>query len=72
MATGSVEKKIDALRDEIRHHEYLYYVKDAPELTDAQLIDAMVANPILIERPIVVTPKGTRLCRPWETVKEIA
>ena len=43
-----------------------------PELTDGQLIDAMVANPILIERPIVVTPKGTRLCRPWETVKEIA
>ncbi|HTJ63398.1 MAG TPA: arsenate reductase (glutaredoxin) [Alphaproteobacteria bacterium] len=43
-----------------------------PELTDAQLIDAMVANPILIERPIVVTPKGTRLCRPWETVKQIA
>jgi arsenate reductase len=43
-----------------------------PELTDEQLIDAMLANPILIERPIVVTPKGTRLCRPWETVKEIA
>jgi arsenate reductase len=43
-----------------------------PGLTDAQLIDVMVENPILIERPIVVTPKGTRLCRPWETVKEIA
>jgi arsenate reductase len=43
-----------------------------PELTDEQLIDAMVANPILIERPIVVTTKGTRLCRPWEMVKEIA
>src|SRR5471030_2552811 len=38
-----------------------------PELTEDQLVDAMVANPILIERPIVVTPKGTKLCRPWET-----
>jgi arsenate reductase (glutaredoxin) len=40
-------------------------------LTDGQLIDAMMANPILINRPIVVTPKGVKLCRPSETVLDI-
>jgi arsenate reductase len=42
-----------------------------PELTEDQLIDAMATNPVLIERPIVVTAKGTRICRPWETVKTL-
>ena len=37
-----------------------------PGLTDDQLLDAMMAHPILINRPIVVTPKGVRLCRPSE------
>ena len=41
---------------------------DAPGVTDAQLIDAMLQHPILINRPIVVTPLGTRLCRPSEQV----
>ena len=40
-------------------------------LSDDQLIDAMMAHPILINRPIVETDKGTRLCRPSETVLEI-
>jgi arsenate reductase (glutaredoxin) len=40
-------------------------------LSDAQLIDAMVAHPILMNRPIVQTPLGTRLCRPSEQVLEI-
>jgi len=44
---------------------------DDPALTDAQLIDAMMAHPILINRPIVVTPMGARLCRPSETVLDI-
>lgn len=44
---------------------------DDPNLTDAELIDAMVAHPILINRPIVVTPRGVRLCRPSEVVLEI-
>lgn len=44
---------------------------DDPALTDEQLLDAMMAHPILIERPIVVTPLGVRLCRPSETVLEI-
>jgi arsenate reductase len=40
-------------------------------LSDAALLDAMMANPILIERPLVVTAKGVRLCRPSELVQEI-
>jgi arsenate reductase len=39
--------------------------------SDEQLLDFMVEHPILMNRPIVVTPKGTRLCRPMETVLEI-
>jgi arsenate reductase (glutaredoxin) len=42
-----------------------------PGLTDEQLLDAMMAHPILINRPIVVTPRGVKLCRPSETVQEI-
>ena len=40
-------------------------------LTDEELLDAIAAHPILIERPIVVTPLGTRLCRPSELVLDI-
>lgn len=39
--------------------------------SDDQLVDFMIEHPILINRPIVVTPKGTRLCRPSEVVIEI-
>jgi arsenate reductase len=44
---------------------------DNPTLSDDALLDAMLAHPILIERPIVVTPKGTRLCRPSEAVLDL-
>jgi arsenate reductase (glutaredoxin) len=44
---------------------------DDPKWTDDQLIDAMLANPTLINRPIVVTPLGVKLCRPSEIVLEI-
>jgi arsenate reductase (glutaredoxin) len=44
---------------------------DNPALGDDALIDAMLAHPILINRPIVVTPLGTRLCRPSEAVLDI-
>lgn len=44
---------------------------NAPGITDTQLIDAMLAHPILINRPIVVTPLATRLCRPSEQVLDI-
>jgi arsenate reductase len=42
-----------------------------PSLSDDQLLDAMMEHPILINRPIVVTPLGVRLCRPSEAVIEI-
>lgn len=42
-----------------------------PAKTDDELIDAMMADPILINRPIVVTPRGVKLCRPSETVLDL-
>ena len=42
-----------------------------PTLSDDALIDAMLAHPILINRPLVVTPLGTRLCRPSEAVLDL-
>ena len=44
---------------------------DDPALGDDMLLDAMLAHPILINRPFVVTPLGTRLCRPSELVLDI-
>ena len=44
---------------------------DRPELGDEQLIDAMMAHPILINRPIVVSPLGVKLCRPSEAVLDL-
>lgn len=42
-----------------------------PELTDDALLDAMMAHPILINRPLVVSPKGVKLCRPSEAVLDL-
>jgi len=39
-----------------------------PSISDARILDAMVIHPVLVNRPIVVTPKGARLCRPSEVV----
>ena len=44
---------------------------DDAKWTDDELIDLMLAHPILINRPVVVTPKGIKLCRPSETVLDI-
>ena len=44
---------------------------DDPALSDERLLDAMMEHPILIERPIVVTPLGVRLCRPSEAVLDL-
>ena len=44
---------------------------DDPSLTDDQLLDAMMAHPILINRPIVATPLGVKLCRPSEAVLDL-
>lgn len=43
----------------------------APDVTEEALIAAMVAHPVLVNRPIVCTPKGVRLCRPSETVLDL-
>jgi arsenate reductase len=43
----------------------------APDVSDDAILDAMVAEPILVERPIVVSPKGVRLCRPSERVFDL-
>ncbi len=51
--------------------EYAEQGLDNPALTDDQLIDAMLATPVLINRPIVVTPQGARLGRPLERVLEV-
>jgi len=42
-----------------------------PEVADETIIEAMVAHPILVNRPIVATPKGVRLCRPSEAVLDL-
>jgi len=61
------------VREAMRAKEALYTELGLgdPSLTDESLLDAMVAHPILINRPFVVTDKGTRLCRPVESVQEI-
>jgi len=62
-----------AVRDLIRVKGTPYHVLglDDPSLTDDQLLDAMMARPILINRPIVVTPLGVKLCRPSEAVLDV-
>ena len=42
-----------------------------PDVTDDEVLDAMVRHPILIERPLVETPNGVRLCRPQDKVRQI-
>lgn len=59
----------DLLRE--RNTPYAELGLDNPDLTDDQLLDAMRKDPILINRPIVVSPKGVRLCRPSEQVLEL-
>jgi len=62
-----------SVREAVRSKEakYAELGLDQPGVDDEALLDAMVANPILINRPFVVTPKGVRLCRPVERVHEI-
>lgn len=60
---------IDVVRQKEKVFAELHLNQDG--VTDAHLVDAMLAHPILINRPIVVTPLGTRLCRPSEQVLDI-
>jgi arsenate reductase (glutaredoxin) len=59
------------VRKAVRQREALYGELNLAEASDDELLDAMAEHPILIERPFVVTPKGTRLARPIDTVREI-
>ena len=59
------------VRTAVRKREPLYAELNLADATDDQLLDAMAEHPILIERPFVVTPKGTRLARPIDAVREI-
>ncbi|WP_368641870.1 arsenate reductase (glutaredoxin) [Castellaniella ginsengisoli] len=61
------------VREALRSKESVYAdlgLADA-SLTDEQLLDAIERHPVLLNRPFVVTDKGARLCRPFETLQEI-
>jgi arsenate reductase len=62
-----------SVRDAMRAKEAVYAELGLadPALGDDALLDAMLAHPILINRPFVLTPKGVRLCRPADLVHEI-
>jgi len=68
-----IERMGVGVRDVMRRKEALFRELglDDPEVSDERLLDAMLEHPVLIERPIVVTPLGVRLCRPSETVLDI-
>ncbi len=59
------------VRAAVRRREPLFAELGLADASDDQLLDAMAANPRLIERPFVVTDLGTRLARPVETIDEI-
>ena len=69
LLTGMQMRPRDLLRE--KGTPYAELGLDAEHWTDAQLIDHMLALPILINRPIVVTPWGVKLCRPSEAVLDI-
>jgi arsenate reductase len=71
--TGLIQAMDVPVRDLVRRKGTPYdeLGLDDLSLSDDALVDAMMAHPILINRPIVVTPLGTRLCRPSEAVLDI-
>ncbi|MGV0744924.1 arsenate reductase (glutaredoxin) [Mycolicibacterium sp. XJ870] len=70
LATMIADAGID-VRTAVRKRESLYAELGLADASDDELLDAMAENPILIERPFVVTAKGTRLARPIDAVREI-
>src|SRR5437868_3206724 len=60
-----------SVRDAVREREAVYSELGLGDASDDALLDAMVAHPILIQRPIVETELGVRMCRPVESVREI-
>lgn len=59
------------VRTAVRKREALYAELGLAEASDDELLDALAEHPVLIERPFVVTTKGTRLARPIDDVREI-
>lgn len=70
LATMIADAGID-VRAAVRKRESLYGELGLADASDEELLDAMARHPILIERPFVVTDKGTRLARPIDKVREI-
>ena len=69
---AALVKKMDVpVRDVVRAKEALYSELKLENASDDELLDAMAEHPILLNRPIVTTPKGTKLCRPSEMVVEL-
>ena len=71
--TTLVQRMGGSVRDVLRQRGTPYDELDLgnPKWTDSQLLDFIAQHPILIQRPIVATPLGVRICRPAETVLEI-
>jgi arsenate reductase len=71
--TSLIQRMGIPVRDLLRRKDTPYdeLGLDDPALSDDQLIDAMMAHPILINRPIVVTPLGVKLCRPSQAVLDL-
>jgi arsenate reductase len=66
-----VKKMGVSFRDVVRTKEAVYAELRLDSASDDVLLDAVVAHPILLNRPIVVTPKGAKLCRPPELVRDL-
>ena len=66
-----IEQMQVLVRDVVRQKETLYAALALQEASDEALLDAMLAHPVLINRPIVVTPRGAKLCRPSESVLDL-
>jgi arsenate reductase len=67
LATGGSARELMRSKEAV----YSELGLDNPSQSEDALVDAMVTHPVLMNRPIVITPKGTRLCRPPELVLEI-
>ncbi|MBS0275854.1 MAG: arsenate reductase (glutaredoxin) [Proteobacteria bacterium] len=69
---AALVKKLDVpLRHIVRTKEAVYAELKLADAGDDAVLDAVAAHPILLNRPIVVTPKGARLCRPPELVRDL-
>lgn len=60
-----------SVREAIRTKEPEYAALGLDQADDQALLQALVAHPVLLNRPFVITPRGTRLCRPFERIHEI-